>query len=417
MPSPARSGGASPPETPPAARGEGRARRAARALAARGWFLVPQVFSRLSAIVVFALVANATTTSYLGAFAIATAVGAGAQALGPALVAKPLAAVPPAQRGPRAVPAISAAAATGVAAATVLLGASLLVDGLPRITLAAAGLTAAGVLGLEAAFWTTVFTRGARPAGLGLAGAYLAQVLATVAVAALEPGPHLVLVPGGTLAVCAAVLVAAQRPRPAAARVWWAGYRHEWLPYVFGSASSIALVQAIPLALAGLAGLAATSLYRAVELVFGPTNLAVSVTGNALLAREEPGRVRELYRRAGAVLALLAVGNGLVLALAPPEALGLLVGELAGELQELAGVATLQRSAMAVASMGGILLVPLLSARLNGVLSVAASGLSFLALVVGLLAGGLVGGLAALAVTELVLAVVFGSLLRRRARD
>jgi hypothetical protein len=374
--------------------------------------------SRISAVVVFAIIANETTATLLGVFALISALGGAAQALGAAMVAKPLAATAdPAERTEVAGVAVAAAALTAVALSAALAAGAVLTDSLLELTLAGAALAGGAFLALEAAYWALVFTRGPRLAGLSLGTVYAIQIGVTAVAASVAEGPGLVLVPAGALAVAALILTVRLAPPWRSAARWYTDHRGRWLPYVGGSAASIALVQAIPLTLTATVGLAAVSLYRAVELAFGPTNLAMGFTTNALLGRERPGRLGEVYRKGAIALASVALVNGAALAVAPTDVLGLLVGGGAGALQELVAVGTLHRTAFAISSVGAILIISAISARAVGAMNVVTAVGTLALLTAGVLIGELAGAFAGLAVAEVLHAALNAAMLRRRPRS
>ncbi len=376
--------------------------------------MLPQVVSRLAALVAFAIVANAARADVLGVFALISAVLSGAVAIGPAIVAKPLAATAdPEERRRRTHLAVSAAAAVAAVASMAFLVGAALTTGLVRLTLLGGALAAWGGLALEGAYWAAVFRAGPRGAGIRLAAAYAAQTLATLLAAAAGFGEALVLVPPATLALGGVLALTRQRPTVPAARTWFTAHRAGWLPYVGGTAASVGMVQAIPLLLTATVGLTGASVFRALELTFGPTNLAATVTTNALLAREGRSGLPRLYRRAGLALAVLALANGSVLLLVPMDVLEALLGHAAQPLRDEGIVATLYRTSYAVSLVGAILLVPVFAARTIGLLNVGVVAGTLSALLVGLLVGGLTGGFAALSVTETAYAVLYATLLAR----
>ncbi|MDP9377903.1 MAG: hypothetical protein M3P40_10105 [Actinomycetota bacterium] len=371
--------------------------------------------SRLSALAAFAAVANNTSADVLGVFALISAVAAAGVALGPAIVAKPLAATEgQAERRRRAHHAVSASAAVAAAAAIAFAACSVPADGLVGLTLLGAAFAAWGALTVEAVYWAIVFTSGARRAGWIAAAVYAVQAGGTLALAGLGLGRYLALAPSALLAAAGTIALLCLHPSPAAARAWLTDYRPQWLPYVGGVAASIAMVQAIPLLLTAIVGLTAASVFRALELTFGPTNLAASVTTNAALARSGRDGFRALYRKAGILLALIAMGNGLALVLAPRALLELVLGTAADPLIEVAATAIFYRTAYAVSLVGAIVLVPVYHARTIGLVTAGAVVVTLSAMLLGLVAGGLPGGFAGLGVSEATLAAMYWVLLRRR---
>jgi hypothetical protein len=391
--------------------------RAARS--SRVWFFVPQAASRLAALVSFAVIANHVRPDDLGVFALISAVASGAIALGPAIVAKPLAAAADREERERlATLAVSAAIAVAVAGFLVLSVASLVTHGLVRLTLAGAGLATLGVLTVEATYWAFVFTRGARGVGLVVAGAYALQAGATLVAAHFTDRAGLVLVPPAALALAGVLAIGLQRPTLRAASAWYRDYRADWLPYVGGSAAGIASVQAIPLIVTGTVGLTGASVFRALELAFGPTNLSATVTSNSLLAHSGDSRAetRRLYRRANIELGLVAVVNGLLLWRLPPGVVRPLLGHATATLQAHAVAGSAFRVAYTVSLVGVILLVSRYTARTVGVINVVSVVVTLLALTVGLVVGGIRGGFVALAITEAAQVTLSYVLLRRADR-
>jgi hypothetical protein len=383
----------------------------------RAWFLLPQVVSRLSAVVTFAFIANSTSTDALGVFAIISAVGSGAVALGPAMVAKPLAATADAsERRKRAHFALSAVVLSAATVGAIFASAAMVTSGLVRLTLAGAALMTWGAAVLEAAYWTGVFSRNPRRAGTANAIAYAAQaVVAAIAVRAINTD-YVVLVPPGVLSLAAIVTLLRQPPSFANARAWYRDYKATWLPYVGGSAASIAMIQAIPLIVTAKVGLGGASVFRALEIAFGPTNLAAAVTGNSLLARDVHDARGELrvYRRAGTGLALIAIANGLLLILTPFSVIEGLLGSAAGVLRDDVVVASLFRVGQAVSTIGLVVLIPLYPARRIGAINVLSVVATITALIGGLLLDDLAGAFAALAAVEAAWVVAFWFLIKRR---
>ena len=389
-----------PPEGPP-----GRRRRG---VPAGAWVLLPQAVSRLSAIYVFAAAATRADAAQLGVLAVATAVTAGAFGLAPAVVGKPLAALDDdGARRERAPLAQSAAVLASLVAGLALGTAALLTDGSLRLTLACAALGVPAAMVVESEYWRSVFLRGRKPAGLVLASSYLVQSAAvTVAAVWLSP-TEVVLAPFAGLALSALLVLAWRGLSPRGAWAWATTYRATWLPYVSGVAASVVLVQAIPIVLSLTVGLAAASVYRAGELAFGGTNLAIGVATQTLLTQETPDP-RRSYRRVGVVLAAVSLANGLVLALVPTALLARVIGPTAPLLHDLLVLITLQRVSFGLAVLAGVLLIPLVPARLVGLLQVVGAGLNLALLVAGSLTLGLPGAFAGLAVAELLVALLLG---------
>ena len=379
------------------------------------WLVLPQAVSRLSAVVVFAVAARRLNADGLGVLAVATAVTAGSFALAPAVVGKPLAVLQGRdereRRGSMAQSfAVLAAAAAGVA----LLVGALVTGGAVRTVLWAGAIGVPAAMVVEGAYWRSVFLHGRRRAGLDLSAVYLLQLLVVVVCAAALSDTAVIAAPFVALAMAAVVeLARGGGVSVTAARAWAGEHRTTWLPYVYGVGASVALVQAIPIILALTAGLAASSVYRAGELAFGLTNLLIGIVVQTQLT-EDRADVGRTYRRSASVLALAAGLNGIALALVPERWLGAVVGPVAGALQDVTPWFTLLRVGLGVASVGGVLLVRVLTARRVGRLGVGSAVLSSACLVVGALSGGLAGGLAGLALAELAIAGYYGSLLRRR---
>lgn len=376
--------------------------------------LLPQAVSRLSAVYVFVVAAQVVTAEQLGILAIATAATAASFAVAPAVVGKPLAVLDDLQlrreRGPMAQ---SFAVTLSLAMAAVLALAALPAGGDLRLALLACALGIPGAMMVESHYWSTVFVSGRRRAGLVLTASFLMQSVAvTVAAAALSP-TAVVLSPFVGLVLTAAVLLAADGGiSVSGARTWGTKHRATWGPYMLGVAASVTLVQAIPIVLSLTAGLAAASVYRAGELLFGGTNLLIGVISQTLLT-QETRRLARAFKLGGGILMTAAVLNGLLLWVLPVSLLDSLVGDIAVVLVDLLPAFTLQRAALGLASVGSILLVRVLSARRVGALAGISAGLNLVALVLGAAAYGVVGGIAAMAAAECLIAAYYVVLIRR----
>jgi hypothetical protein len=381
--------------------------------------LLPQATSRLVSVYVFAVAAQRCSAAQLGTLAIGTAVASMGTAVSPALVGKPLASLNEGEerhrRGPQAQ---SAAIAAAVLIAVLLAAAAALTDGLTRLALVGGAIGLPAVMVVESSYWRQVFTDGAPPAGVRLSAAYVAQALVVTAAALWAPVEWVVLSPFvGLLLVSAVVLATTSRQLSLRGAREWAGpLRPTWLPYVLGVGAGIALVQAIPPVLAATAGLAATSVYRAGELAFGGANLVIGVVGQTFLTQGS-ARPRRAYLRGGLVGVVVALANGLVLYLLPTEVLRVVVGPLVAPLLDVLPVMTAQRAALALTTVGAMLLVPLISARRHGSLDVVAAALALGLLVGGGVLYGLEGAIAGLAIAEAALAVLYLVLLRAATRD
>ncbi|PRY48140.1 hypothetical protein LY71_11026 [Geodermatophilus tzadiensis] len=371
--------------------------------------------SRLTSIVVFALVAQRVDASSLGAFSVATVISSASLALAPALVGKPLANL--AARGApvlEASQAQSAAVIGSVLASTGLLVAALASEGLVRLTLLSAAIGVPAVMIVESTFWRDVFTGGSRRAGGLLSAAYAVQALGVVTAALTLHSQAVVLSPFVTLLVVGVSILLGRRGLSAkGAWVWVRDRRPSWLPYVLGVAAGVLLVQAIPVVITATAGFESASVYRAGELAFGGTNLLIGIATQNLLARGTD-RPRATYVRFTAALSVVAVLNGLVLALVPDAWLRLLVGPAEPLLREVLLIVTIQRCALAVSSIGGVLLVTLVSPRRSGLLDVVAASVSLLFLLIGSVLFGLRGALGGLAGAEVLLSVMYFLLLRKK---
>jgi hypothetical protein len=381
----------------------------------RAWLALPQVVSRLTSVVVFALVAQRVDSGSLGAFSVATVISSASLALAPALVGKPLANL--VARGvtlQEAPFAQSAAVAGSVLVGSGLLVAALASDGLVRLTLLGAAIGVPAVMIVESSFWRDVFTGGSRRAGGLLSMAYGVQALGVVTAVLTLDSRAVVLSPFVTLLAVGTVILLARRGLTArGAWIWFRDRRSSWLPYVLGVAASVALVQAIPVVITATAGFGSASVYRAGELAFGGTNLLIGIATQSLLARGT-SRPRATYARFTAALLVVAVLNGLVLALLPDGLLRALVGPAEPLLREVLLIVTVQRCALAVSSIGGVLLVTLVSARRSGLLDVVAATVSFTSLVVGSVLFGLRGALGGLAAAEVLLSGMYFLLLRKK---
>jgi hypothetical protein len=370
--------------------------------------------ARLSAVYVFAVAAQRVTAEQLGILAIATAATAGSFAVAPAIVGKPLAVLGDLdlrrERGPMAQ---SLAVALSLAVAAALTLAAVLAEGSLQLALTACAIGVPAAMVVETHYWRTVFVTGRRSAGLVLTASFLAQSTAVTVAAVALPDVAVVLSPFVGLWVTAFVLLAVDRDMSrAGARAWATEHRPTWLPFMLGVGASVTLVQAIPVVLSVTAGLAAASVYRAGELLFGGTNLLIGVISQTLLT-QDTRRLGRAFRLGGAILVVTALVNGLLLALLPSGLLQALIGPAAALLGELLPALTAQRAALGLASVGSILLVRVLSARRVGALAVGAAALNLALLIVGSVAGGVVGGITGMAVAECLIAAYYVLLIRR----
>lgn len=378
------------------------------------WVVVPQAVSRLSAVYVFAMAARTLDAEDLGVLAIATAVTAGSVAVAPALVGKPLAVLSADDERRRLAPAAQSFAVLAAALVGLLLGlAAVLATGSARTVLVACSIGVPSAMVVESHYWRVVFLHSRRRAGLLLSAAYLAQGVAVTVGALSLPPAAVVVSPFVGLALAALFVLPRAGLSVTGARSWSTGHRPTWLPYLLGVAAAVALAQAVPIILAVTAGLAAASVYRAGELVFGVTNLLIGVVVQARLTKDTVDQ-RRTYLRTAVVLAVVAVANGIVVAVLPRPVLALVVGPVADGLQDVVGPFTVLRAALGVASVGSVLLLRVLSARWVGTVGVASAALSCSMLVAGALLGGLTGGVAGLAAAEIGIAVYYGVLMRRR---
>lgn len=384
-------------------------------LSAGGWVLLPQAVSRLSALYVFAVAARAVEARDLGVLAIATAAGAAAFGVVPAVVGKPLAAMKDdAQRRLAAARAASSAVLLSLPVAAVLGAAALATAGTARLTLLACSAAVVGSTLVEAQYWRAVFEHGRRRAGVGLSVAFLVQCLAVTLAVARGGAAAVVLAPFTALVVVGTVSIAAGGGLTlSGARLWITGERRLWLPYVWGVSAGVVLVQAVPLILTSTAGLEAAAGYRALELLFGATNLLLGVAVRALLTEDSVDR-RRAYRLVVLPIAGVALVNGAALVAVQPSALEAVVGSAASVIALPALLLfTAQRMLLSPAHVGGTLLVHVLPAGRVGLLGVLNSLLHFVLLVIGAWWAGLAGGLAGLAVAEAVAAVVHTWLVHR----
>lgn len=392
-----------------------RPRSASRGLSAGGWVLLPQAVSRLSALYVFALAARVVEASDLGVLAIGTAAGAAAFGITPAVVGKPLAAMKDdAQRCLAAPQAASAAVLLSLPVAALLCAAALVTVGTARLTLLACSAAVIGSTLVEAQYWRVVFEHGRRRAGVELSAAFVVQGLAITLAVTLGGAAAVVLAPFAALVVVGAVSITAGGGLTlSGARGWMTAQRHLWLPYVWGVTAGVVLVTAVPLILASAAGLEAAAGYRALELLFGATNLLLGVAVRALLTEDvDSGRA---YRLIVAPIAFVAVLNGVGLVVLPLDVVEAVVGSAASMVTAMTVVLfTAQRALLSPAHIGGTLLVRARSARDVGALGACNALVHFLLLVAGARWAGLSGGLAGLAVAEAVAAVVYTSLVHSR---
>lgn len=382
---------------------------------ASAWVFLPQAVSRLSAFFVFAVAANRLSAEDVGVLAIATAVTAASFGLAPAIVGKPLAVLSDdASRASRAPMAKSFAVLAGTAAGLLLAAAALVTRGDLRLTLIACAVGVPAAMVVESHYWRTVFLRGRRHAGLILSAAFAVQVVSVTIAALLLPDWTVVLAPFAGLAAAAVVLLAVDRHLSwSGARAWAVEHRPTWLPYVSGVAAAVVLVQAVPVILAVTAGLAAASVYRAGELLFGGTNLLIGVLAQTLMTQDTRD-IRATYLRTGAVVLTVAIANALVLVLLPAAVLRGLVGSVSPAVQELLPLFTVQRAALGLAYVGSILLLRTFTPRKVGILGVVAAGLNLLLLVVGAMSNGVTGGIAGLALAETLVAAYYVLVIRRQ---
>lgn len=400
----ATAGGTTPAvDAPPPA---GRGRRAA------AWFLLTQAVSRLVSFYVFAAVAHRVDAEHLGALALATAFTTGAFAFAPAIVRNPLAAADPAEQRRFAPQSQSAAIVCSLVIGVAFVVPALLTHGLLRLAFASGAIGVPTVMIVESTYWRMVFERGPKPAALTYVASYGAQaVLVTIAGFVLSPGP-LVFAAFAALAVPAAVLLIREpNLRLDAARSWLVTHRARWWPYVLGVIAAVTLVQMIPSVLTATAGFAAASTYRAGELAFGGTNLLIGVASQTLVT-QHTDHPRRVYLQVAGLLAVAAAVNGLVVWVLPDGVLHTVAGPTAPLLIAVVGVVTVQRAALAVSSVGATMLVRRLSARWIGGLDIVAAALSATGLLVGAVVDSLRGALIGLSCAEVLLAVLFGRLLR-----
>lgn len=383
---------------------------------ARLWVLAPQAVSRLAAVCVFALAAARLDAEALGVLAVATAVAAGSSALAPAIVGKPLAVLSTrAEREQTATLAQSFAVLASLLVGAALGAAGLLSSGPLRSVLLLSAIGVPAGMAVESEYWRAVFLHDRRRAGLTVCAAFVVQAGAVSVAAVLLSDAAVQAAPFVALAFAGAFVVV--RAKGASARDAWAWgtrYRPSWLPYVFGVAAAVALLQAVPIVLSVTVGLAAASTYRAGELAFGLTNLLIGVVVQTQLT-QDASDLRRTYRRCATGLLVVAVLNGAVLTLLPVAVLQPLLGSVADDLQEVVLPFTFLRAALGPASVGSVLLVRRMSARGIGLLGVASAALSAAALVLGAVVGGLAGGVLGLAVAEVAIAICYYQLLRRRA--
>jgi hypothetical protein len=380
----------------------------------RSWLLLPQVFSRLSSVYVFALIARRTDADSLGALALATAFSAAPVALSAAIVGKPLAAL--SDRGRRlesARMAYSAAVLVGLALSSVLALIAWRTSGLVQVALLGGALGVPSAMVVESLYWRSLFLDGTRKASLTLSGAYAAQALLFTAGLSVLTGSAILLTPFAALAVVAvATAVAFRGFSLRGAWRWLTTLRTTWLPYVFGVAASLIFIQAVPSLLAATSGFAAASVYRAGELAFGATNLLIGVTVQALMT-EGAGRPTRVHARATALLVGVAALNAVALVVVPEALLREVLGATAPALQQLVLFVAIQRAALAASNVGNVLLVPRISPRRFALIDIFAASWSLTFLIVGGVVDGLRGSLAGLALAEVLLALLYTRVLRK----
>jgi hypothetical protein len=182
---------------------------------------------------------------------------------------------------------------------------------------------------------------------------------------------------------------------------------------VSGVAAAVVLVQTVPVVLAVTAGLAAASVYRAGELLFGGTNLIIGVLAQTLMT-QDTRKVRSAYLRSAAVVLSVAVSNAALLVLLPDSVLRGLVGSVTPAVQDLLPLFTVQRAALGLAYVGSILLLRTFTPRKVGALGVVAAALNLLLLVSGAMLNGVTGGIAGLALAEALIAAYYVFVIRRQ---
>jgi hypothetical protein len=380
------------------------------------WFLVAQAASRLSSVWIFAVVAHNTSLDGLGALSVATAMAAAAQAIAPAIIGKPMATLPTRQARVAEIPmAYSATVLLGLVVGVVLGTVSLGLHGAVRLALVGGAFGVPAGMVVEGTFWRLVYVRGSRVAALTLSSCYVAQAALVTAAAAWVSPTLLVVAPYVALAGVAVGLLAVNRGVTwPGARTWMVDHYRRWLPYVGGAGASLGLVQAIPVAIAATSGLAAASTWRAGELAFGATNLIIGASAQLLLVREHEGDLRAVYRRGASALGFVALCNAAAVALAPRPVLTVFLGPATRELESVLAQFTLQRVAMCVASVGVLVLIPVVRAGLVGGLDLGSALLKLAMLVAGSRFAGVSGGIWGLAAAEVLLALACTALLFAR---
>jgi hypothetical protein len=382
------------------------------------WFLVAQATSRLSSIWIFAVVAHHTSLDGLGALSVATAMAAAAQAIAPAVIGKPMATLPSREARIAEIPmAYSANVLLGLIVGTLLGAASLGLHGAAQLALVGGAFGVPAGMVVEGTFWRLVYVRGPRAAALTLSCSYLAQAALATAAASLVSPTRLVVAPYVALAGVAVVLLLVNRDATwPGARSWVVDHYRRWLPYVGGAGASLGLVQAIPVAIAATSGLAAASTWRAGELAFGGTNLILGASAQMLLVREHDGNLRSVYRRGASALACVALGNAAAVAFAPRSVVRIFLGPATRELESVLAQFTVQRVAMCVASVGVLVLIPVVRAGLVAGLDVASALLKLALLLAGSWLAGVSGCIWGLAAAEVLLALICTGLLLARTR-
>ncbi|OHV39870.1 MULTISPECIES: hypothetical protein [Pseudofrankia] len=382
------------------------------------WFLVAQAASRLSSIWIFAVVAHNTSLQGLGALSVATAMAATAQAIAPAVIGKPMATLPSREARVAEIPmAYSATVLLGLVVGALLGAASLGLHGAAQLALIGGAFGVPAGLVVEGTFWRLVYVRGPRAASMTLSACYVAQAALVAVAAGWVSATYLVVAPYLALAGVATVLLLVNRGATwPAARAWIVGHYRRWLPYVGGAGASLALVQVIPIAIAATSGLAAASTWRAGELAFGVTNLILGASAQLLLVREHDGDLRATYRRGATLLGCIALCNAAAVAFAPRSFLRLFLGPATDELESVLAQFTVQRVAMCVASVGTLVLIPVLRAGVVGALDLGSALLKLALLVAGGWIAGVAGGIWGLAAAEVLLALACTALLLARTR-
>jgi hypothetical protein len=337
--------------------------------------------------------------------------------MAPAIVGKPMAAARDLQTKRKLAPfAQSAAILSCLAVGILFVPIAFLSHGLVRLALIGAAIGVPATMIIESTYWRMVFIRGPRGAGIALSVSYSLQaIFLFISTYWLSPNA-LVVAPFVALAIPAAVeLIVVHDVAYKRALVWIRDYRKLWVPYVIGVSAGVAMTLAIPTVLSATAGFSAASIYRAAELAFGGSNLLLGVAGQSLLTQETE-RPRTTYLRVSAGLGLITGLNGLAIEVVPRAWLTAVIGSAAHLLLSVLIIVTVQRIALAFATVSGNLLIARVPPRIVGAMDITVAAFSMSGLVVGGILSGPRGALTGLAIAEVLSALLYARIFRKATR-